>query len=117
MILVGGPSGRRLLAREIGVGDVHVDIVEFPETEERVRRVLNATPGRRGADVILECAGVPEAVVEGWEMTRRGGHGPGARGSTPIAVRFRSTPNRLFRKQLRVVGVMGPCRETLPRSS
>ena len=111
MILVGGPSGRGLLAREIGVGGVRSDIVDFPETEERVRLVLDATPGRRGADVILECAAVPAAVGEGWEMTRRGGTGL-ALGRVPIAVWFRSTPNRLFRKQLRVVGVWRPAGNT-----
>jgi threonine dehydrogenase-like Zn-dependent dehydrogenase len=63
VILVGGPSRRLHLAREIGVGDVHVDIDEIPEAEERVRRVLDATSGRRGADVALEWAGVPEVVV------------------------------------------------------
>ena len=51
MILVGGPSGRGLLAREIGVGGVRSDIVEF-QRPKRVRLVLDATPGRRGADVI-----------------------------------------------------------------
>ena len=73
VILVGGPANRLDLAREIGVGDVHIDIFEFPDAAERVRLVLDATPGRRGADVVLECAGVPEAVAEGWEMARRGG--------------------------------------------
>ena len=66
VILVGGPSSRLDLAREIGVGDVHIDIFAFPDAGERVRLVLDATPGRRGADVVLECAGVPEAVVDGW---------------------------------------------------
>src|SRR5215213_9511643 len=73
VIIVGGPLGRLQLAREIGVGDVHIDIFEIPDAGERVRLVLDATPGRRGADVVLECAGVPEAVAEGWEMARRGG--------------------------------------------
>jgi threonine dehydrogenase-like Zn-dependent dehydrogenase len=73
VILVGGPSSRLLLAREIGVGDVEIDIFEFPEAEERVRLVLDATPGRRGADVVWECAGVPAAVVDGWEMMGRCG--------------------------------------------
>jgi threonine dehydrogenase-like Zn-dependent dehydrogenase len=106
VILVGGPSGRHLLAREIRVGDVHIDLFDFPESEERVRRVLDATPGRRGADVVLECAGVPEAVVEGWEMTRRGGTFLALgqytdRGEVPL------NRHLITQKQLRIVGSWG----------
>jgi threonine dehydrogenase-like Zn-dependent dehydrogenase len=106
VILVGGPSSRLVLAREIGIGDVHIDIFEFPEADERVRLVLDATPGRRGADVVLECAGVPAAVVEGWEMTRRGGTFLALgqytdRGAVPL------NPHLITRKQLRVVGSWG----------
>jgi hypothetical protein len=62
-ILVGGPSGRLQPAREIGVGDAHIDIFEFSHVGDRMRLVLHATPGRHGADVVPECAGVPEAVA------------------------------------------------------
>ncbi len=106
VILVGGPAGRLDLAREIGVGDVHIDIFEFPDAAERVRLVLDATPGRRGADVVLECAGVPEAVAEGWEMARRGGSFLALgqytdRGSVPL------NPHVITRKQLRILGSWG----------
>ncbi len=106
VILVGGPPGRLGLAREIGVGDVHIDIFEFPEADERVRLVLDATPGRRGADVVLECAGVPGAVAEGWEMARRGGTFLALgqytdRGAVPL------NPHVITRNQLRVVGSWG----------
>jgi threonine dehydrogenase-like Zn-dependent dehydrogenase len=106
VILVGGPSSRLDLAREIGVGDVHVDIFECPEAGERVRRVVDVTPGRRGGDVVLECAGVPEAVTEGWEMARRGGTFLALgqytdRGAVPL------NPHLITRKQLRIVGSWG----------
>jgi threonine dehydrogenase-like Zn-dependent dehydrogenase len=106
VILVGGPAGRLGLAREIGVGDVHVGIFEVPEAAERVRLVLEATPGGRGADVVLECAGVPEAVAEGWEMARRGGTFLALgqytdRGAVPL------NPHVITRKQLRIVGSWG----------
>ncbi len=106
VILVGGPSSRLDLAREIGVGDVHVDIFEFPDAGERVRLVADATPGHRGADVVLECAGVPEAVAEGWEMARRGGTFLALgqytdRGPVPL------NPHLITRKQLRIVGSWG----------
>ncbi len=106
VILVGGPASRLDLAREIGVGDVHIDIFEFPDAAERVRLVLDATPGRRGADVVLECAGVPGAVAEGWEMARRGGTFLALgqytdRGAVPL------NPHVITRKQLRIVGSWG----------
>jgi threonine dehydrogenase-like Zn-dependent dehydrogenase len=106
VILVGGPSIRLDLAREIGVGDVYINIFEFPDPAERVRLVLDATPGRRGADVVLECAGVPEAAVEGWEMARRGGTFLALgqytdRGPVPL------NPHLVTRKQLRIVGSWG----------
>jgi threonine dehydrogenase-like Zn-dependent dehydrogenase len=63
VILVGGPSGRLQPAREIGVGDAHIDMFDFSDVRERMRLVLHATPGRHSADVIPECAGVPEAVA------------------------------------------------------
>jgi L-iditol 2-dehydrogenase len=40
--------------------------------EERIARVQEQTAGR-GADVVVECAGVAEAVQEGLELVRRGG--------------------------------------------
>jgi L-iditol 2-dehydrogenase len=39
---------------------------------ERRQLVLDITQGR-GADVVVECAGVPGVVVEGIEMLRQGG--------------------------------------------
>jgi threonine dehydrogenase-like Zn-dependent dehydrogenase len=106
VIIVGGPAGRLDLARELGVGDVHIDIFAFTDPVERIRLVLDATPGRRGADVVLECAGVPEAVSEGWEMARRGGTFLALgqytdRGATPL------NPHVITRKQLRIVGSWG----------
>ena len=106
VILVGGPAGRLGLAREIGVGDVHIDIFEVRDPGERVNLVLDSTPGRRGADVVLECAGVPGAVSEGWEMARRGGTFLALgqytdRGEVPL------NPHVITRKQLRIVGSWG----------
>jgi threonine dehydrogenase-like Zn-dependent dehydrogenase len=102
-ILVGGPASRLDLAQSIGVGDVHIDIFASPDPEERQRQVLAATPGGRGADVVLECAGVPSAVPEGFEMVRRNGRylvlGQYTdRGATPI------NPHVITRKQLKVYG-------------
>ncbi len=103
VIVVGGPANRLALAREIGVGDVHVDVFATPDPAERLQRVLAETDGRRGADVVLECAGVPAAVAEGFEMARRNAKylvlGQYTdRGPTPI------NPHVITRKQLKIYG-------------
>jgi threonine dehydrogenase-like Zn-dependent dehydrogenase len=102
-ILVGGPASRLELAGEIGVGDVHVNIFAETDPEERKRQVLAETLGGRGADVVLECAGVPSAVPEGLELVRRNGRylvlGQYTdRGAVPI------NPHIITRKQLKVYG-------------
>ncbi len=103
VIVVGGPAGRLALAKEIGVGDVHVDLFAVPDPAERARLVLAETPGGRGADIVLECAGVPAAVPEGFELARRNAQvlilGQYTdRGTTPI------NPHVITRKQLTVTG-------------
>ena len=102
-IVVGGPANRLELAREIGVGDVHIDIFAITDPEERKQQVLAETPGGRGADVVLECTGVPIAVPEGFELVRRNGRylvlGQYTdRGTVPI------NPHVITRKQLKVYG-------------
>ena len=103
VILVGGPANRLELARRMGVGDAHLDIFATPDADQRIQQVLAETPGRRGADVVLECTGVPSAVAEGFELARRNGQylvlGQYTdRGTTPI------NPHVITRKQLKVYG-------------
>jgi len=103
VILVGGPANRLALAKEIGVGDVHIDVFATPDPDERLRQILAETPGGRGADTVLECVGVPSAVAEGFEMAKRNAKylvlGQYTdRGTTPI------NPHVITRKQLKVYG-------------
>ncbi|HHY46524.1 MAG TPA: zinc-binding dehydrogenase [Firmicutes bacterium] len=58
------------LAMEFGA-DYAINMSETTK-EERVARVRELTDGR-GADVVVECAGVADALPEGLEMMRRGG--------------------------------------------
>jgi len=103
VVLVGGPAGRMSLARKIGVGDVHIDIFETTDPAERIALVLAETEGGRGADVVLECTGVPASVPEGMEMAKLNGrylvlgHYTDS-GTTPL------NPHVITRKQLQVVG-------------
>ena len=103
VIVVGGPASRLELARDLGIGDVHLDIFTTSDPDERLRTVLGETPGERGADVVLECAGVPEAVAEGIGFARRNGRmlvlGQYTdRGPTPI------NPHLITKKQLTLLG-------------
>ncbi|MGH2551650.1 MAG: zinc-binding dehydrogenase [Thermomicrobiales bacterium] len=103
VILVGGPASRIELAKEIGVGDVHFDIFDGMTPEDRLEAILAETPAGYGADVVLECTGVPAAVAEGLEMARKNGRylvlGQYTdRGTTPI------NPHIITKKQLQVYG-------------
>ncbi len=70
-IIVTDHSAFRLeMARAFGA-DTTLNLSETT-FEERIRRVKEQTAGR-GADVVVECAGVAEAVKEGLDWVRRGG--------------------------------------------
>ncbi|MDY6779611.1 MAG: zinc-binding dehydrogenase [Halobacteria archaeon] len=69
--VVEGADPRIERAKDFGADNV-VDMKEFEDPGERVRRVQELTGGD-GADVVLEVAGIPEAFVEGTSMVRTGG--------------------------------------------
>jgi threonine dehydrogenase-like Zn-dependent dehydrogenase len=101
VIVIGAPAQRLELARRLGVGDERLDI-EALNPAQRLAHVRDLTSGR-GADLVVECAGVPAAVAEAFDLVRPGGrvlvlgqytdHGP-----TPI------NPHLITRKQLSVLG-------------
>nr|AGS49338.1 putative alcohol dehydrogenase [uncultured bacterium esnapd2] len=68
VILAGGPANRLKLAADAGIGDHHVNVVE---TRNALAEVVDLTGG--GADLVIECAGVPSAFGEGLRLARRGG--------------------------------------------
>src|SRR5215218_1519106 len=103
VILVGGPASRIDKAKELGIGDVHFDIFDGTDPADRQQQIMAETPSGYGADVVLECAGVPQAVPEGWDMARKNGRclvlGQYTdRGATPI------NPHVITKKQLQVYG-------------
>jgi threonine dehydrogenase-like Zn-dependent dehydrogenase len=72
VILVGAPRSRLDAAERLGVANARLDITDHPDGEI-VGAVVALTPGGRGADLVIECTGVPAAVDEGLRMCRRGG--------------------------------------------
>lgn len=72
VILVGAPRDRLEAAERLGIGDERLDITGRTG-DEIVDAVVALTPRREGADLVIECTGVPSAVDEGLRMCRRGG--------------------------------------------
>lgn len=72
VILVGGPAHRLELAARAGIGDHHVNLVEAADTDTALAEVRRLTGGA-GADLVVECTGVPAAVGQGLGLARRGG--------------------------------------------
>jgi len=71
VLVTGAPRARLDEALRLGAADV-LDVGETREAKERVRWVRERTGGR-GADVVIEASGNPQAVVEGLEMLRDAG--------------------------------------------
>jgi L-iditol 2-dehydrogenase len=71
VLVVGAPASRLAEARHLGADDV-LDIGEVSDPAARARFVLDRTGGR-GADVVIEASGNPQAVPEGFEMLRDAG--------------------------------------------
>ncbi len=71
IITIDGNAGR--LARAADFGATHtVSFSEFPTVEARLERVRELTDGR-GADLVIEAAGVVAAFSEGVQMVGKGG--------------------------------------------
>ena len=127
VVLGVGPLGMCFLmkARMLGAGTiVAIDLSDFrlnfakrlgadcvinaahTSEQERCQRVRELTSGR-GADVVVECAGVPEAVREGLELLRLGGLLVEAGNFSDLG-EIRISPHRhLCAKNVRILGVGG----------
>jgi L-iditol 2-dehydrogenase len=70
VIVIGAPAARLELARALGA-DVTLHLSER-SADEREAAVRELTGGR-GADVVIEAAGNPAAVPEGFRLLRDGG--------------------------------------------
>lgn len=72
VVAIGGPARRLELARALGAVAT-VDIADLHDLDDRRNVVLDASPGGRGYDLVVECAGVPSTVPEGLGYLASGG--------------------------------------------
>jgi threonine dehydrogenase-like Zn-dependent dehydrogenase len=70
LLLIGLSIDRRRLALANGLG---IDILETDEPGEVGARILRDTTRGRGADVVFEAAGQPDAVIASLQLLRSGG--------------------------------------------
>jgi threonine dehydrogenase-like Zn-dependent dehydrogenase len=97
--LLGGPSSRLELAVAAGIGDRHVNLVESHDQAAVLAEFA-------GADLVIECTGVPQAVAQGLYLPRRGGDYLVVGQYTdagPAAV----NPHQIVYRQLDVIGSWG----------
>jgi threonine dehydrogenase-like Zn-dependent dehydrogenase len=102
VVIVGGPAGRLELAAAAGFGDAHVDIVGAVDPDSALTAVRELT-GEPGADLVIECTGVPAAVGQGLRLARRGGAYLVV-GQYTDAGDTAVNPHEIVRRQLDVVG-------------
>jgi len=68
--VVGRRRKERLeLAKELGA-DLTINMEEIPDVKERIRMIKDFSTTGYGADVVFECAGVPQAFWEGIQYLR-----------------------------------------------
>jgi threonine dehydrogenase-like Zn-dependent dehydrogenase len=101
IIVIGAPAHRLETARRFGA-DVVLNLEEITKPNDRIDAVKDLTGGY-GADVLLECVGRPQAVVEGMEMCRDGGKYL-VLGHYCDAGPIEFNPHVITRKQLQVFG-------------
>jgi threonine dehydrogenase-like Zn-dependent dehydrogenase len=94
VVIAGGPAPRLALAEAAGIGDAYVDVVGGASLDG---------VAALGADLVIECTGVPAAVGQGLRLPRRGGSylvvGQYTdAGDTPV------NPHQIVLRQLDVVG-------------
>jgi threonine dehydrogenase-like Zn-dependent dehydrogenase len=99
VITIGAPDARLEIASAFGANETLS--IERTSPEERHERIRSLTDGR-GADIVMEFTGHPQAFNEGLDLIRRGGRyvvvGQLGTGTTTIK------PSLIVSKQLRILG-------------
>jgi threonine dehydrogenase-like Zn-dependent dehydrogenase len=105
IIVIGAPESRLDLARVLCADHVlNIDKIRDPQV--RMREILELTEDR-GADLVAECAGVPEAVSQGLDMLRVGGTLIVAGNYIDVGPTSINPQKQILSKNVRIVGVSG----------
>jgi threonine dehydrogenase-like Zn-dependent dehydrogenase len=103
IVAIDRSAYRLKLALELGA-DVVLNARET-DGKQRVQAVRELTDGR-GADVVVECAGVPEVIPEGFELLRPSGMYVES-GNFSDMGEVTIKPHLVCSKNLRIIGVGG----------
>ncbi|MDA4127795.1 MAG: alcohol dehydrogenase catalytic domain-containing protein, partial [Thaumarchaeota archaeon] len=71
VVVIGAPKERLELAKRMGA-DLTIDISKYDTPKERIAEIRGVTEGR-GAELVVECVGIPAAIAEGLEMVSMAG--------------------------------------------
>jgi len=105
VIVVGAPRERLDLAKKMGA-DVTIDIGKFDTPEARIREIRRLTEGR-GAEMVVECVGIPAAVSEGLEMVSMGGTFLTVGNYIDMGTVAINPQKQILSRSLRIIGVNG----------
>jgi threonine dehydrogenase-like Zn-dependent dehydrogenase len=113
VIVVDGIAERLELAKAFGADDL-IDMREYGTPEERVQRVMDMT-GYRGAGVVAEMVGLPQAIPEGLDMLGSGGRYLEIGNISP-GMTTTIDPSSIIRGSKTIHGVVFYGRDTLKKS-
>lgn len=105
VIVVGAPKERLALAKKMGA-DATVDISKFNEPQARIDEVRQLTEGR-GAELVMECVGIPDALGEGLEMVSMGGTYLTVGNYIDMGTVAINPQKQILSRSLRIIGVNG----------
>ena len=105
VIVVGAPEYRLELAKKLCADHV-LNINKIVDPQERLQEV-KALTDNRGADLVAECAGVPEAVPQGLDMLRVGGTLIVAGNYIDMGPTLINPQKQILSKNARIIGVNG----------
>jgi len=102
---VGAPEYRLELAKKLCADHV-LSIDKIGDPQERLEEIRSLTDNR-GADLVAECAGVPEAVPQGLDMLRVGGTLIVSGNYIDMGPVLINPQKQILSKNARIIGVNG----------
>ncbi|MDA4119302.1 MAG: zinc-binding dehydrogenase [Thaumarchaeota archaeon] len=105
VVVIGAPRERLELAKKMGA-DLTIDISKYDTPKERIAEVRGATEGR-GAELVVECVGVPAAIAEGLEMVSMGGTYLTVGNYIDMGTVAINPQRQILSRSLRIIGVNG----------